>query len=63
MLTSSRRVFVALVGAGLLMVGAGVVGAWAQRWMRIEPNASYDGRFTFVRIRYTVSRRSGWEFD
>ena len=37
-----------------------------QRWQRviIEPNASYDGRFTFARIRYTVhGRRSGWEFD
>jgi hypothetical protein len=30
---------------------------------RIEPNVPYDGRFTFARIRYTVYRRSGWEFD
>ena len=29
----------------------------------IEPNVPYDGRFTFARIRYTVFRRSGWEFD
>jgi hypothetical protein len=29
----------------------------------IEPNLPYDGRFTFARIRYTVYRRSGWEFD
>lgn len=34
-----------------------------QRWARIEPNVPYDGRFTFARIRYTVYRRSGWEFD
>jgi hypothetical protein len=38
----------------------------AQRFGRrieIEPNGVYDGRFTFARIRYTVYRRSGWEFD
>src|SRR5688500_5054774 len=30
----------------------------------VEPNLSYDGRFTFARIRYTVfGRRSGWQFD
>src|SRR3712207_9492063 len=59
----SRRLAIALLGAGLLTAAAGVAGAWAQRWLRIEPNAAYDGRFTFVRIRYTVYRRSGWEFD
>ena len=31
--------------------------------VEIEPNLPYDGRFTFARIRYTVHRRSGWEFD
>ncbi|MEO8624875.1 MAG: DUF4159 domain-containing protein, partial [bacterium] len=31
--------------------------------VRIEPNAPYDGRFTFVRLRYTVYGHSGWEFD
>jgi hypothetical protein len=37
----------------------------AQRWRRVEfePNVPYDGRFTFVRLRYTVHGRSGWEFD
>lgn len=44
------------------MLGAGA--AAAQRWrMVIEPNVSYDGQFTFVRVRYTVHGRSGWEFD
>ncbi len=28
-----------------------------------EPNATYDGRFTFVRLSYQVYNRSGWEFD
>jgi hypothetical protein len=39
--------------------------AAAQNWRQftVEPNVSYDGRFTFARIRYTVYRRSGWEFD
>jgi len=31
--------------------------------MYIEPNATYDGRYTYVRLRYTVYGRSGWEFD
>ena len=31
--------------------------------LELEPNVPYDGRFTFARIRYTVHRRSGWEFD
>jgi Domain of unknown function (DUF4159) len=34
-----------------------------QRGVWIEPNVPYDGVFTFARIRYTVYRRSGWEFD
>ena len=59
---SPRRLLPALLGAAVLIVGA-VAAAWAQRWMRFEPNATYDGQFTFVRIRYTVYRRSGWEFD
>ena len=36
---------------------------FSQRRMFIEPNAAYDGRFTFVRLSYTVYGRSGWEFD
>jgi hypothetical protein len=36
--------------------------ASAQRVV-IEPNVPYDGQFTFVRIRYNVVTRSGWEFD
>jgi hypothetical protein len=38
-------------------------GFRGQRGMRFDPNVPYDGRFTFARIRYTVYRRSGWEFD
>ena len=51
----------------LALSGAVSLGLAAQRFgqraMFIEPNAAYDGRFTFARIRYTVYRRSGWEFD
>lgn len=53
----------AAVAAALLVVGA---AGQAQRWRRgvyVEPNAAYDGRFTFARIRYAVHGRSGWEFD
>ena len=56
--------------AALLLVIA-LAGTWgaragAQRWRRgvqVEPNVPYDGRFTFVRLRYTEQWRSGWEFD
>ena len=55
-----------------LLLALAVAGAWgaragAQRWrgerVQVEPNVPYDGRFTFVRLRYTVQWRSGWEFD
>src|SRR5687767_15430946 len=62
-----RRAAIPLIVACAIMGTFGL--AWGQgfgfgqRGMRFEPNAGYDGRFTFVRIRYTVYRRSGWEFD
>ena len=58
-----KRFLIAVAGALALICVASVGAGWAQRWMRFEPNAVYDGRFTFVRIRYTVYGRSGWEFD
>jgi hypothetical protein len=63
-----RRPAIVVSCAAVLAV-AGTISAtrgYAQRWRgRIfqEPNASYDGRFTFVRLSYTVYGRSGWEFD
>jgi hypothetical protein len=50
----------------LVALSVGAVAAQPQRFrgrIPIEPNASYDGRFTFVRLRYTVHTRPGWEFD
>jgi len=57
-----------VVSVGFLVIGAAIAGRLAGqrgnwRGMHIEPNLPYDGRFTFARIRYTVYRRSGWEFD
>jgi Domain of unknown function (DUF4159) len=56
-----------MVWIGLGVLASAVAGrVLAQRvWprMEVEPNVRYDGRFTFARIRYTVYRRSGWEFD
>ena len=51
-----------LAGTFVLVV---VTLAWAQRGGRIyvEPNAAYDGRFTFVRLQYTNYGRGGWAFD
>ena len=57
-----------------MRIGRWVVAAFAalavtssiasSQWrMYIEPNVPYDGRFTFVRLQYTVYGRSGWEFD
>ncbi len=50
-----------LLPACLLLILLG--WQWTPRRPAIEPNVPYDGRFTFARIRYTVYRRSGWEFD
>ena len=62
-----RRVLIAASCAAALVV-AGTVSAtlghaqWRRRIVQ-EPNASYDGKFTFVRLSYTVEGHSGWEFD
>ncbi len=50
--------------AALLLAALASYG-WAQRGGRIyvEPNAVYDGRFTFVRLQYTNYGRGGWAFD
>ena len=48
--------------AALILVLAPAV--WSQRGrMFVEPNAPYDGRFTFVRIRYTQGYRMSWSAD
>lgn len=53
----------ALSGAGEALLARPVEAQRGFRQIWIEPNVPYDGRFTFARIRYTVYRRSGWEFD
>ncbi|MBL0170347.1 MAG: DUF4159 domain-containing protein [Gemmatimonadaceae bacterium] len=57
----TRRWLLGVASAAALAVTAAIAGS--QRRVYIEPNAPYDGRFTFVRLRYTVYNRSGWEFD
>src|SRR6185503_13677494 len=62
----ARLGLIALTALATLVVGGVVVrsaNAQRGRGFYIEPNASYDGRFTFVRLRYRVYGRSGWEFD
>jgi hypothetical protein len=51
--------------ASLALMAPPATGAQGYPYRRpvLEPNLPYDGRFTFARIRYTVYRRSGWEFD
>jgi hypothetical protein len=61
-----RAVIVATVAAAVAVTGTlSATHGYAQRWRRMfqEPNATYDGKFTFVRLSYTVYGRSGWEFD
>ena len=61
-----RYAFVASCGLALAVVGTlSATSGWAQWRRRVfqEPNAAYDGKFTFVRLSYTVHGRSGWEFD
>ncbi len=62
---SLRTTLVGLALAGVLAVAVSLSAQrfGGQRRMFVEPNAVYDGRYTFVRLRYTVYRRSGWEFD
>ncbi len=58
----SRPLF-AVLGLLLLLLAAAPF-AWSQRGRaRIEPNVPYDGRYTFVRIRYTQGSRMAWSAD
>jgi hypothetical protein len=57
------RYLASLLAAATLAMGIAATRLHSQRRMFVEPNAVYDGRYTFVRLRYTVGRASGWEFD
>jgi hypothetical protein len=37
--------------------------AWSQRRFFVEPNVPYDGKFTFVRLRYTQGYAMRWSAD
>lgn len=62
-----RTTALTLVALVAVLVFAGTVAA--QRGFRgfrssyFGPNADYDGRFTFARIRYREIYGSGWEYD
>lgn len=61
----TRRVRRALFGA-LALAGAVAIAApfaWSQRRQYIEPNVPYDGKFAFVRLRYTQGYRMAWSAD
>lgn len=51
-----------LLGLGFLVTTAALAqrGGWG---VRMEPNVAYDGRYTFVRLRYSGGPRAGWAFD
>ncbi|HCT57424.1 MAG TPA: DUF4159 domain-containing protein [Gemmatimonas aurantiaca] len=46
----------------LLLIGSAAV-VQSQRWVRVEPNVPYDGRFAFVRLRYIEYGPPGWSYD
>jgi Domain of unknown function (DUF4159) len=48
---------------GVLLVLVAAPLAWSQRRAFVEPNVPYDGRFTFVRLRYTQGYRMAWSAD
>lgn len=56
-----------LAGLGLLVTLAGGLEAQRRFYMQDEPNVPYDGRFTFIRLRYEGSggnpRDPGWRHD
>ena len=64
-----RAAWMLLLAAVVVVLGVVAERAYAQRrgggfrGVYEEPNASYDGRFTFVRLRYQVYNQSGWEYD
>lgn len=62
-----RTAIAAILALGLAGMLSVATPSWAQafrqRGVQLETNVPYDGRFTFARIRYTVYRRSGWEYD
>ena len=58
---------IVLLGLGTAAAFASPLIGWAQGRNRqvteFEPNAPYDGRYTFVRIRYTIAGDGGFRRD
>ncbi len=54
-----------LLVAALLALGAedGAAQWRSRRGIEPEPNVGYDGRYTFVRLRYGPNGPAGWAFD
>jgi len=59
----AARRWTRIASVALLLMTATTL-AWSQRFRTlVEPNVPYDGRFTFVRLRYTEYGPNGWAFD
>lgn len=61
-----RHLMLRLLAAAAIVAGLTATAALAQRggWgAQVEPNVVYDGRYTFVRLRYSGGPRAGWAFD
>ena len=61
----SARSFRRIASVALILFAtAGIATiAWSQRRMWVEPNVPYDGKYTFVRLRYTQGNRMAWSAD
>ena len=58
----SRRRYFAL--ASVAVAAPLLAQEFGRGWrVRVEPNVPYDGRFTFVRLRYPELRSPGWSYD
>lgn len=60
---TGRRRLATAVATGVLLLGVASLAASQRLRTFIEPNVPYDGRFTFVRLRYTEYGPNGWAFD
>ena len=58
----TRRIY-ALLGTVAVVAPLLAQGFGGRGRLRLEPNVPYDGRFTFVRLRYPEVRSAGWSYD
>ena len=61
--TRSRPALLRRLAIFVLAVLCAAPVAWSQRRYFVEPNVPYDGKYTFVRLRYTQGYAMRWSAD